>query len=254
MAENEKIKILEKGNIYFFYRPKVGVEHPEGESQIQRFYLVLSPEGSSRFRLAIMGKKELPDPEISGKQRYWGHISTVKNSPKAIREELGPEKYETKTRGERYIEAARPAGEGVYKIISHGRHTHLAYVLELPQKPSNVQEELNIESEASYIISVKNPSKPSPPGVGLSKGEAQFPKNLTEEFRGRRFSETDPPGFLDYQGAEFVLISASEDIKQELGTEIEKENETENKADIFTDLRLNKKKHPVKPLFEGEWE
>ena len=30
---------------------------------------------------------------------------------------------------------ARPAAEGIYAIVRHGDHTHLAYVIELPQRP-----------------------------------------------------------------------------------------------------------------------
>ncbi len=42
---------------------------------------------------------------------------------KAVRSELGEITYSTKTRGERKIEAARPAGRGFYGIIRHGYHT-----------------------------------------------------------------------------------------------------------------------------------
>jgi hypothetical protein len=39
---------------------------------------------------------------------------------KAVRSELGEITYSTKTRGERKLEAARPAGRGFYGIIRHG--------------------------------------------------------------------------------------------------------------------------------------
>ncbi|MFW5813516.1 MAG: hypothetical protein ACOCXC_04225 [Fibrobacterota bacterium] len=255
MAQEDDVKILERGNIYFFYRPKVGAEHPQSESEIQRFYMVMSPDEDKHYRLAVMGRKELPEPEESGHQRYWGYVTSVKRSPEDIRDELGEETYSTKTRGERTIGAARPAGEGVYKILVHKGHTHLAYVLELPRKPDDVQQELNIEDQASYVITVKNPDKPSPKSMGISaRQQAEYPAELMEKFRGRRFSEVDPPGLLDYEGAQFVLVAASDNIKEELGAQIKRENESVENADIFTDLKIDPGKRPKKPLFEGRWE
>ena len=104
-----------------------------------------------------------------------------------VTNELDKEVYETKTRGEQVQPEARPAGEGVYAIARHGDHTHLTYVLELPDGPGKVQRALNIEEEGSYIISVKNPDQPSPRGVGLDEDrQADFPKKLQGRFRGRR--------------------------------------------------------------------
>ncbi|MFP4163427.1 MAG: hypothetical protein ACLFQB_05880 [Chitinispirillaceae bacterium] len=255
MAQEENVKTLERGSIYFFYRPKVGAKHPESESEIQRFYMVMSPDQQEQYRMAVVGKKELPEPEESGHQRYWGYVTSVKSSPEQIRDELGEEKYSTKTRGERTVEMARPAGEGVYKIILHKGHTHLAYVLELPKKPSRVQEELNIEDQASYVITVKNPDKPSPRSMGISSSQqAEYPAELMEKFRGRRFSQVDPPGFLDFEGTQFVLVAASDNIKEELGAQIRRENEGIETADIYTDLKMDREKRPRKPLFRGEWE
>lgn len=44
---------------------------------------------------------------------------------------------------------------GVYKIYDHGRDSRLAYELEVPQEPSDVQEDFRIKKTGSYIISVK---------------------------------------------------------------------------------------------------
>ncbi len=48
-------------------------------------------------------------------------------------------KYETATRGERKRQPARAAGEGVYQLVRSGRETYLAYKLELPRQPGEVQ-------------------------------------------------------------------------------------------------------------------
>jgi len=256
MAKKEEgnIRILEKGDIYFFYTPKVEQEHPESESDVQRFHMVLSSADREHYRLATIGRKRMPGPEKSGKARNWGFIEKVSGSPGPIREQLKGETYETKTRGERRQPAARPAGEGVYRILKHDDHTHLIYSLELPGRPGEVQDEFNIEDEASYIITVKNPETPSPPQAGLGKKqEAGYPKRLMNKFRGRKFAEAEPD-FLDHEGAEFILVSASDDISEDLGLKLKTDKETPETADMIRDLGIDKSKRPTRPLFEGEWQ
>jgi hypothetical protein len=72
-----------------------------------------------------------------------------------IKEFVSGKKYETTTRGERSVSECRLMGKGVYNIVEHKGHTHLAYVLEFPEEPSEVQNDFNIEKEGSYVISVK---------------------------------------------------------------------------------------------------
>lgn len=255
--EREDVEVLERGNIYFFYRPRVrspeAKSEPEGLEELQRSYIVLSPHGKQFYRLVAIGRKQMP--EIAERERNWGFVELVSQRPQEIEEELRREKYGTKTRGERVQPSARPAGEGVYALARHGNHTHLVYALELPERPGEVQEELNIEPEASYIISVKNPQSPSPPGVGL-RGEqtADYPKKLQEIFRGRRFVPVNPPEFLDKPGAQLLLIGAAEDVAAELGLDLNPQHETERTAEIFNDLRLAKSEHKLEPLFQGKWE
>ena len=247
------VDLLERGDIFFIYRPRVQEESAESLEDVQRSYMVLSPKGKQRHRLIVLGQKRLPEIHDGG-DRVWGYVDMVERDPRNVEEELGRQTYETKTRGERTRPEARPAGEGVYAIVRHDDHTHLAYELELPRKPGEVQEELEIEPEASYIISIKNPEAPSPPGVGL-RGERKvdFPRRLQEQFRGRRFADVDPPEMLDYVGAEVLLIGADEDVSEELGIQLNPERESLNTAEIFTKLKMEKREHPIEPLTKGEW-
>lgn len=249
----EGTEVLEKGDIFFFYIPKVEKEEVRGEEDIQRFYIVLSPDKKKVYRLIAVGQKAMPEAGNGG-QRNWGFVSKIGHKPEEVEDELDKRVYETKTRGERERQAGRPAGEGRYEIVRHGDHTHLAYSLELPKKPAEVQRELNIEDEASYILSVKNPEKPSPPQAGLKGAQkADFPKRLMDVFRGRRFANADPPDLLDYEGAEIMLIGAKESPEEELGIKIDTENETESSAEIFRDLKLERDQHKTEPLFKGRW-
>jgi hypothetical protein len=166
-------EIIETGDIYFAYRPRVGESEAEGLDDVQRFFMVLKPQGGAPFRLAVLGRKRLPEAERH--ERVWGFIDKVAKSGSAIEAEFKEYHYDTKTRGRRTVPAARPAGEGVYALLQRGRNLHLTYELELPERPGEVQEELNIAPQGAYILSIKNPEKPAPPGAGLpAKEEAHY--------------------------------------------------------------------------------
>jgi hypothetical protein len=244
-------EVLERGEILFFYRPRVNRESVEGLQDVQRVSIVLLPRRRRVVRRLILGRKRLPDPQSH--ERFWGFVDEVADRPQEVEDELDREEYETRTRGLRVKPAARPAGEGVYGIVRHDDHTHLAYQLELPDQPGEVQRELNIEREASYIIAVKNPQAPSPPELGNRHLHAQLPSELQRRFGNRRFIDADPPALLDFEGIEFILIGAAEDVRQELGVDLKPERERVERADIFRLLKLEPEEHPIQPLLKGEW-
>ncbi len=251
--KNSGTRVIERGNIYFFYRPKVGEEDPAGTEDIQRFHVILAPKSGDRYRLLTIGRKTMPRVD-NGNEKHWGFVDKVGTEPEDMVTVLERETYTTKTRGTRERPEARPAGEGVYALVRHGDHTHLAYSLELPRTQGEVQKDLHIEEEASYILSVKNPEQPSPTEAGLrGTRKAKFPKRLQESFGDKRFSLADPPELLDFEGAEFILMGGSSDPEQDLGIRLSPQKETAASADIFTDLHLERERHPTRPLFEGRW-
>jgi hypothetical protein len=252
-ASDTTVRVRERGHVYFAYRPKLESEAPTGLDDVQRFYMILSPHGRDSYRLIIIGPKRLP--ATAGEDRTaWGFVDKVSSHSEEIEDELDPKNYFTKESRVQHLPAARPVGEGVYMIVRHRGHTHLAHLLELPSEPGEVQRAFNITREASYIVSVKNPKAAAPPGLGLDESrETQFPKSLLKHFRGRRFIPLDPPDFLDHEGAEIMLLGASTDVTGELGLKLNPEHEAEENAQIFTDLGLEKSLHPLAPLLEGKW-
>jgi hypothetical protein len=55
--------VLEQGDIFFFYRPKVRSNKVESIEDVRRFFMVLAPESKNKkdlFRLFVIGKKSLP--------------------------------------------------------------------------------------------------------------------------------------------------------------------------------------------------
>jgi hypothetical protein len=251
LAKTSETALLERGDIVFLYRPRVGHDEAHGLEDVERFYMLLKPWQRQVFRLILLGRKRLPDPEEH--DRFWAFVWRVFTNRKALNDELGEQEYATKTRGIRKVAAARPAAEGIYAIARHGGHTHLAYAIELPTRRGPAERDLNIEREASYIIAVKNPQAPSPPNAGLAAHEqAQFPKSLQDKFEGRRFLPVDPPDFLDHEGAELMLIGARENPEQELGIAFEPDKEGAHHADVFKILKLPRDV-AREPLFEGRW-
>ncbi len=243
------VEILERGNIYFFYRPAVGEEAPKGLVDVQRFHFVLSPERRDFFRLITVGKKRLPETDDAG-QRFWGFVEKVGESSAEMVEELerGPMHDGFGTR-----RSARPAGEGVYAVARHGNHTHLLYALELPAEPDEVQRELRIEKRGSYLLSVKNPQAGSPPSMGLEEErKAHFPEELQERFGGRRFLPLIPE-FLDYEGAELLVAGTDESPAEAPEVDLRPECETEETANLFQELEMDRDRHPVEPLLTGKW-
>ena len=179
----QPIETLERGNVYFLFRPKIAEESPEKLEDVQRMFLVLSPEGLQLYRLLVIGRKQLPEPEQSGREKNWGFVEMVSKDPESIENRFDPQTYATKTRGERHLGAVRPVGEAVYRIVRYNGHTHFAYALELPKRTGEAQATFNLGEQASYIINIKNPKKGSPLGKGLSEEQqVQLPRRLQTYF------------------------------------------------------------------------
>jgi hypothetical protein len=250
-AKARQTTLLEQGDIFFLFRPRVDEDRPSDMSDVQRFFIVLRPEGRAKFRLLVVGRKRLPD--VGEHERNWGFVALVTNSADAIERELREETYATKTRGEQRQPAARPVGEGVYAITLESGQMHLSFALELPEQPGEVQQAFKIPPEASFALSVKNPEKGQSPGAGLRESEkADYPERLQREFHGRRFEREDVR-MLDFPGAEFIMVGARTNPEQAYGIELETEKEDYEHAEIIRDLRMAKSRHPVQPLFEGHW-
>ena len=123
-------------------------------------------------------------------------------------------------------DAARPVGAGKYVIVRHQKHAEIAYVLETPDKPGEAQEELGIEKEASYIITVINPKSPVPEGFPSAEEHPKYPDKVLKEFDESEnftslFKDTQ---MIDFPNAQVILIGAREGkdiIKQDLGIDID---------------------------------
>ena len=183
--EETPSNVLEKGIIYFFFRPRVNVDDPQSVKDIQRSYILLRPipHGASLSdgpigdagtnRLLALPKKVLP---TSGRDRFMTFVEKAKVSFQTLKDEfLSSSEYATKTQGTRHVAAPTPVGEGVYAITSTGRESHLAYILTIPSEPGEVQKEMGLKDKGSFITSTRNPEFPAPNNAQLPEGP-KFPK------------------------------------------------------------------------------
>ena len=276
MSEKVDVKILEQGDIFFFFRPKVSAKDIKSIEDVRRFYMVLSPEEEQKiiddtnnndtspnekkiYRLFIIGKKSLPEirkTEARSSERFWAQVGGIFYDSKNLVEDLTADEY-------RKGDAARPVGEGKYAIIEHQNHAELAFILEMPQEIGEAQKELGIQKEASYIITVINPYKPVSEGYTTAEAERpKYPKdvqNYLTKTEGKFIPLSQNLTLINYQNAQIILIGAREGkdvIKQEIGLDIETEEGKENlfSSDIFTKLKIRKEQVPIKPIIEGKFQ
>ncbi|XP_048228934.1 uncharacterized protein LOC8259943 isoform X3 [Ricinus communis] len=207
-----------------------------------------------------MGRKSLPDPSKKS-QPYWGFVDLVTTNIDDVKNALGGEEYDTSTRGHRHKYPARALGEGIYRILRHNpfkrMHTHLVYKLEFPPEDegNEPQQSLNIDRQASFVIQIKNPEQhQSSRFRGLqNKRKAVFPAHLEGQFGQKGYCPADPPDFLNYEGCEFLLISASDDIEDELGLELKTECEAAADSPCSDLVETFGESVATSALFRGSW-
>lgn len=196
--------VLEQGDILFFHRPGESIREDEDR---ERFFLILHPSRTTRYRLVLLGRKR-PPPHGKGGERFRGLVDAVFEGRETMRQAL-----------EGKDGAARAAGEGVYAIARHGNHVHLAYSLEHPDRAGPLQRGLGIEEAGSYILNVKNPDV-----VDRAERPA-YPGTLREKFQGRKYLPADPAGFLDVGKAELLFIVVRRAVEKELGIQFSRQEE-----------------------------
>lgn len=235
-AEESAPGALEEGRIFFFYEPRSDGEEGRADSEDhRRLSLVLAPKGRDLYRLAVVGNRRLTPATERGRHRAWCFVQTVSRDEHTIRTELG-------------VPATRPAGQGVYRILAHDGHTHLAYSLDLPEANA-----LDLEGEESFVLAIRNPDEPTPPESGLpSHRRPEYPDTLRHRFQDQRFIGAEPTDLLDYEGAELLLVSAAQEVREALGIDLDQAGESETSERIFRDLGMERSQHPAAPLFEGE--
>lgn len=265
MAEKERAaaNILERGNILFFYRPRMGVLHPQSPDDLERVYLMLLPDDQKQHRNRLFNVAHGAFPAIVPgralpEERNWAFAQEVSANPEEVLANLEKDiPAPPEPSGQRARPWAPAAGQGRYAIVVHENHTHLAYRLAKPDKPGEVQKELEIKPEASYVISVKEPYAPSE--IELEQ-KPDYPPQLRRRFDGHGWIAANPTDLLDYQYAQVLLVGARTDAQRELGITLDAGRENEAQKQVLRLLREEAAEAErqgislLEPLTKGEWE
>jgi hypothetical protein len=220
-------RTVERGAITFVVRPRVqGAEvratRPAGDgpaADVQRFLLLLEPEGGGQARRVAIGRKRLP--RKARRERFWASVGRTARHVDDLWEDLGPSSYPTKTRGLRHQPGAHAVAAGRYRIEMHGDHTHLCYELADGEttEPALLGA-LGVEQRGDLIVAVFNPEYPWARDAVLryrsrldDETETPFSEpsifddELQAGFGERRFCALTP-AHLDVEGTELVLLDA----------------------------------------------
>ena len=81
-----------------------------------------------------------------------------------------------------------------------------------------------------------------------------YPKDLQKKFGEHKWIPADPPSFLNYEGAQILLIGAESDVSDELGINLHPQNEKDALDALLNDLHLELSQHPMAPLLKGQWQ
>jgi uroporphyrinogen-III synthase len=170
----------------FFTRNRVGIDDADSVGDLQRTFFVLRPlpkdaklgEGAipdlKNNRLFALPKKTFPK---SHNDRFMAFVEKANTSVQQLKDEFfkGSE-YETKTQGTRQVDPVTPVAEGVYAITrTEDRTTHLIYSTTIPSDLGEIQQDLGIKDQGSFVISVKNPERSGPASASLPQ-KPDFPK------------------------------------------------------------------------------
>lgn len=233
--------ILEKGIIYFFTRNRVSVDEAESVGDLQRTFFVLRPlppggklgdgavQDLKNNRLFALPKKVFPK---SHSDRFMAFVEKANASIQELKDNFfkGSE-YNTQTQGTRHNDPVTPVAEGVYLITrTEDATTHLVYSTTIPSEIGEVQEDLGIKDQGSFIISVKNPERSGPASASLPQ-KPDFSKEIIEEFRNLAWSEVKPK-YLDHEYCQILLIGENMDKAVEPTKKNEKHDKETPKEEI----------------------
>jgi hypothetical protein len=219
--EDVPSSILEKGIIYFFFRPRVNVTDPSDVKDIARSYMILRPlpqgaalgdgpiPDSGNARLLALPKKVLP---TSGKDRFMVFVEKAQVSFSELKNDfMSASEYATQS-GTSHVQPVTPLAEGVYAITTTGRESHLAYTTTIPSSLGEVQKDIGLRDSGSFVVSAKNPKYPGPANADLGK-DPGFSEKIMSDFRELRWMPLKPE-ILNYANAQVLLIG--EDVNKAL--------------------------------------
>ena len=226
---------IETGDIFFLYTPRTPVVGAQGPTDVHELAFILSPDGDRPRRLLVVKDRRFPPPAVAqaeGKPEVLAEVVEVRERPEELVEVF--ERRALQAIGAPGGLHARPCGEGRYTLAIHDDHTHLSYALELPEIPGQVQRDLGLVKEASYRIVARGLLPTAPPSAAV---------------RAPEFLPVADVGMLEREGNDLKLLPGMEPDAPMVAPE----PESPATAEIFGELKLDRKRHPTEPLYAGIW-
>jgi hypothetical protein len=210
----------------------------------------------------------------------WACVSDIGPDPTSLSGSMGEQRYNTRTRGQRYVGASRPVGRGWYALTLQetnppsSRSVKLIYALSHPSDMGDVQVELGLASSGCIAISMRNPTTPSngaPVGLDDSAKVQMTDKEMQETFGGDatksgiRYARPENVELLDREGVELLLTKeraqsssdgaskgAGEDQANALKSLAEADTKRLSVGDVFAELQMSTNDHPPEAI-QGDW-
>lgn len=183
-------------------------------ADVQRFFVLLAPEGKRIVRRIAIGRKRMPDPAKHDKE--WAYVDRVGESVSELLRDVAGGGYETKTAGWRTQAGPSEIARGAYEIRPHEDHVHLDWTLDEPAS----LDDLFLAERGSMIAAVFNPEAkrridPQNDNDG-PREPSMYPDELQAKFEDKRFAPLEP-AFMDYEGCEICFIGHEAGMTDEHG-------------------------------------
>jgi hypothetical protein len=120
-------------------------------AEVQRFFVLLAPDGKPIVRRIAIGRKRMPDPTKHDKE--WAYVDRIGESFGELLRDVAGGGYETKTAGWRTQAGPSEIARGTYEIRPHDDHVHLDWVLD----DAPALDDLFLAERGSMIAAVFNP-------------------------------------------------------------------------------------------------
>ncbi len=187
------VEILEQGAVSFVAVPRGG-DDAVGPGDLDRFFLVLAPDGKRPLRRLAVRRRRLPDARR--RQRFFAHVDRIALAPARLTEDV------------RAAEASgggtpRVLAVGHYALARHADHVHLAYGLARACARGPLAVSLGIGHGGSFVLNVFRRSLPPPRRPADRRGAAPLVPATPEA--------------LDVLGAEVALVAGSRPDDARLG-------------------------------------
>lgn len=216
LVSHHEVEKVEGGNIYFFYRTGGNGSRHSGKDLKQQFYLILKPQTREKFRVLMLTRKAQgvePDP----RQPIWGTVECIEYLQRKIDNPwqqalLFPEDEQPLS-----LPEALPVARGRYDIVRHKEIHHLVYAVDNENQALSFTERFCFSLKGCYAIQIKNPDTKLTVALhGDNHRRVRYPEHLQQRFKQRPFISKEAHEYLDYTGAEFLMIATHQKFKHEV--------------------------------------